>query len=101
MLHCFALWLSGHEKLLVWTSAFAILVFRSELVVLLGLILLQEVFVKQRLTFIKAIGHGLSASALAVGKLGSRSRRRLFIENFIRRSECSGGQLVLAAFIMA
>ena len=79
VLHCFALWLSGQEKLLVWTSAFAILIFRSELVVLLSLILLQEVFVKRRLPFMKALGHGLCASALAVGKFSLGSRRRWIV----------------------
>jgi hypothetical protein len=34
----------------------------------LGLILLQEVFIKRRLTLTKAISHGLIASGLAVGK---------------------------------
>ncbi|CAF1252561.1 unnamed protein product [Adineta steineri] len=67
VLHSFAFWLSGQGKLLVWTSAFAILIFRSELVILLGLILLQEVFIKKHLTFTKTIIHGLIASCLAIG----------------------------------
>ncbi|CAF1339845.1 unnamed protein product [Rotaria sordida] len=67
VLHSLAFWLSKREKSLVWTSAFAILIFRSELVILLGLILLQEVFIKRRLTFKKTLKHGLIASSLAVG----------------------------------
>lgn len=69
VLHSFAFWLSGRDKFLVWTSAFAILIFRSELVVLLGLTLLQEVFIKRRLAFTKALSHGLVASGLAIGKM--------------------------------
>jgi hypothetical protein len=34
----------------------------------LGLTLLQEVFIKRRLAFTKAISHGLIASGLAIGK---------------------------------
>ena len=68
VLHSFAFWLTGRGKSLVWTSAFAILIFRSELVVLLGLILLQEVFIRRRLTFTKTLVNGLLASALAIGK---------------------------------
>ncbi len=71
VLHSLAFWLSGQEKLLVWTSAFAILIFRSELVVLLGLILLQEVFIKRRLAFTKALSNGLIASGLAIGKFNN------------------------------
>jgi hypothetical protein len=67
-LHSFAFWLSGRGKLLVWTSAFAILIFRSELVVLFGLTLLQEVFIRRRLTFTKTLINGLIASSLAIGK---------------------------------
>ncbi len=67
VLHSLAFWLSGREKSLVWTSAFAILIFRSELVVLLGLILLQEVFIKRRLSFTKTLSNGLIASGLAIG----------------------------------
>ena len=69
VLHSLAFCLDGRGKSLVWTSAFAILVFRSELVILLGLILLQEVFLKRRLNFITALTHGLIASGLAVGKM--------------------------------
>lgn len=68
VLHSFAFWLSGRGKSLVWTSAFAILIFRSELVVLLGLILLQEVFIRRRLPFTKTLVNGLIASVLAIGK---------------------------------
>ncbi|UJR31419.1 hypothetical protein I4U23_018912 [Adineta vaga] len=67
VLHSFAFWLSGRQRSLVWTSAFAILIFRSELVVLLGLILLQEVFLRRRLNFTKTLGNGLLASILAIG----------------------------------
>ncbi|CAF1014640.1 unnamed protein product [Adineta ricciae] len=67
VLHSFAFWLAGRGKSLVWTSAFAILIFRSELVVLLGLILLQEVFIRRRLTFTKTLVNGLFASVLAIG----------------------------------
>ncbi|CAF2861306.1 unnamed protein product [Rotaria sp. Silwood2] len=67
VLHSLAFWLSKRAKSLVWTSAFAILVFRSELVILLGLILLQEVFIKRRLAFKKTLIHGLIASSLAIG----------------------------------
>lgn len=67
VLHAFAFWLDGRNLLLVWTSAFAILIFRSELVILLGSILLQEVFLKRRLSFARALAHGLTASAIAVG----------------------------------
>jgi hypothetical protein len=34
----------------------------------LGLTLLQEVFIKRRLTFTKALINGLIASSLAIGK---------------------------------
>ncbi|CAF3678989.1 unnamed protein product [Rotaria sp. Silwood1] len=67
VLHSLAFWLSKQGKSLVWTSAFAILIFRSELVILLGLILLQEVFIKRRLAFKKTLFHGLIASSLAIG----------------------------------
>ena len=67
VLHAFAFWLSGRNILLVWTSAFAILIFRSELVILLGSILLQEVFLKRRLSFTRTLAHGLTASFIAIG----------------------------------
>ncbi|CAF1254228.1 unnamed protein product [Rotaria magnacalcarata] len=67
VLHSFAFWFSKREKSLVWTSAFAILIFRSELVILLGLILLQEVFIKQKFTFRNVLTSGLMASGSAIG----------------------------------
>ncbi|CAF5036149.1 unnamed protein product, partial [Rotaria socialis] len=65
-LHSFAFWFSKREKSLVWTSAFVILIFRSELVILLGLILLQEVFIKQKFTFRNVLTNGLMASGSAI-----------------------------------
>jgi hypothetical protein len=59
----------GEEKLLVWISPFTILIVRSELVGLLGLILLQEIFIKRCLAFTKALFNGLIASGLAIGKM--------------------------------
>ena len=88
VLHAFAFWLSGRNLLLVWTSAFAILVFRSELVILLGSILLQEVFLKRRLSFARALGHGLTASALAVGKTPSTELSEDEVLSF--SAQCSG-----------
>lgn len=68
-LHAFSFWLSKREKALVWTSAFAILVFRSELVILFGLILLQEVFIKRQYSFKNVLLNGLMASGCAIGKV--------------------------------
>jgi len=78
-----AFWLAGREKLLVWTSAFAILIFRSELVVLLGITLLQEVFIKRRLAFTKALTNGLIASGLAIGKINIFPFKNNRIVNFL------------------
>lgn len=71
VLHSFSFWLSGRQKSLVWTCAFAILVFRSELVILFGLILLQEIFIKQRFRFKKVLINGLIASIIAIGKINA------------------------------
>ncbi|CAF1195310.1 unnamed protein product [Adineta ricciae] len=83
VLHSFAFWLTGRGKLLVWTSAFAILIFRSELVVLLGLILLQEVFIRRRLTFTKTLVNGLLASVLAIGLIINRNIQWIIFPNVL------------------
>jgi len=40
-------WIRGKHSLLIWSSATAVLIFRSELVIYLGIIILMELFYKR------------------------------------------------------
>jgi len=44
-------WIKGRHVELIWCSAVAILIFRSELIIYLGIIILIELFYKRLLIF--------------------------------------------------
>lgn len=45
-------WIRGNHVALIWSSAISVLIFRSELVIYLGIIILIELFYK-RLTLLR------------------------------------------------
>ncbi|CAH1732238.1 probable Dol-P-Man:Man(7)GlcNAc(2)-PP-Dol alpha-1,6-mannosyltransferase [Aphis gossypii] len=54
-------WIRGKHSLLIWSSAVAVLVFRSELVIYLGIIILMELFYK-RLKLFRGLKLGFLAA---------------------------------------
>lgn len=52
-------WITGKYKTLIWSSAAAVLIFRSELVIYLGIIFLIELFYK-RLTVLRYVDYFLT-----------------------------------------
>ncbi|VVC30835.1 Hypothetical protein CINCED_3A017881 [Cinara cedri] len=58
-------WITGKYKTLIWSSAAAILIFRSELVIYLGIILLIELFYK-RLTILRGLKIGFVAAIVVL-----------------------------------
>lgn len=57
-----------HHDTFIWLSAFAILVFRFELCLLLGLLLLLEL-VSFRLSIVKLLYHGTLATIFSLGTI--------------------------------
>jgi len=66
VLHSLADWLQGHNKRFIWTSACAIIVFRSELCALLGVLLLTEL-VSRRLNIVHFLVHSVLAAVVFLG----------------------------------
>jgi len=59
-------WLVGNLKHFIWQAAFSVIVFRSELVVFVGLIAFWEVFVSQKLKLKDLILQGAAAGCLSL-----------------------------------
>jgi len=66
VLHSVADWLQSHHKRFIWTSACAIIVFRSELCALLGVLLLIEL-VSRRLGILQFLLHSVLAAIVFLG----------------------------------
>ena len=67
MLLAFQYWLDHCHSKFIWTSAFAIIIFRAELCILLGLILLLEL-VTRRLSLLVGFCHAALAGISALGE---------------------------------
>ena len=61
-------WLQGNQAKFIMSSAFVILVFRAELAILLGLMLLIEL-ASRRLSIVHLIGWGVVGTILSLGEL--------------------------------
>lgn len=65
-LHAFSFWLKGKQTLFIHASAASILLFRSELAIICGIMLLISL-VKKQLSIFQLIMHGLLASITFIG----------------------------------
>ena len=66
MLHAVADWLRGRFGRFIWLSACAVIVFRAELAVLLGLFAIQSL-VQRRLTFSHALKNAIPSALVWIG----------------------------------
>ncbi|XP_015377693.1 PREDICTED: probable Dol-P-Man:Man(7)GlcNAc(2)-PP-Dol alpha-1,6-mannosyltransferase [Diuraphis noxia] len=58
-------WIRGKHTLLIWSSAIAVLIFRSELVIYLGIIILMELLYK-RLNLFRGLKIGFFAATIVL-----------------------------------
>ena len=66
VLHSYAYWLTSKQSLFVWLSAASILIFRSELAIISGIMLLIAL-AKKQLSFATLILNGIEATVIFVG----------------------------------
>ncbi len=66
VLLCLRFWLLQQHGYFLWSAAAAVVVFRSEVAILLGLVLLGELW-SGRVSLGKVLGHGLPAGLLCLG----------------------------------
>jgi len=59
-------WLVGNEKHFIWQAAFSVIVFRSELAILVGFIAFWEVFISKKLKLKDLILQGAAAGCLSL-----------------------------------
>lgn len=65
-MHAYAFWLKDNQKLFVWLSAANILIFRSELCIISGIMLIISL-AKRKLAFFSLILNGIIASFIFIG----------------------------------
>ncbi|ESN91704.1 hypothetical protein HELRODRAFT_70039 [Helobdella robusta] len=58
-------WLRNRPALTIWISAFTCVIFRSELVILLGMMILYDI-IRRKISFGRTLLHGLVASLIAI-----------------------------------
>jgi len=67
VLHAVANWLRGRYGRFIWLSACAVIIFRAEVIILLGLFALQSL-IQCRLTFSHALTNAIPSSLVCLGQ---------------------------------
>lgn len=99
VLLAYGTWLSGNTCTLIWLSALVTIIFRSELSILCGLIILQEV-VRRRVTIGTVLKYGIPAGLVSLGMF-LLITLVVSIVTTCHRHNSSGGLTLLEEMVMA